>query len=336
VPATPQILEVLDGARRRRTPLFFDVDDLIFDPDLAAEIPALQILPPDEAALWMEGVRRYRTTMEACDAFIGSTPMLCRHAEEVTGLPAYEFPNGVGLALSRLADATLRQPRRAGPPRIGYLSGTDTHAADWAYVEPAIVEVLARRPDVELWLGGYVEPSSALDTYAGRVVRLPFAPWTDLPGTLRDLDVNLVPLEPGSRFNQAKSAIKWLEAALAETVTVASPTEPFVDAIAPGTNGVLANDPEEWVAAVTDLLARPDDAARMASRARRDALVRWSPHVQGPRYRDILATPLEPRRKAASAWEPVTVDEPPWRRRHPMEPYPPGRRRWFRRSSGRG
>jgi glycosyltransferase involved in cell wall biosynthesis len=334
VPATTQVLVLLEGVRRRGAPLFFDVDDLIFDPDLANEIPALRILPPEEADFWLEGVRRYRTTMEACDAFIGSTPMLCRHAEEVTGLPAYEFANGVGLTQSRLADAALARPRRPGPLRVGYLSGTDTHAADWAFVEPAIVEVLERRDDVELWLGGYVEPSPVLDRFRDRVLRLPFVPWTELPGIVRDLDVNLVPLEPGSRFNEAKSAIKWLEAALAETVTVASPTEPFVDAIVPGANGRLAGDTAEWVAAVTEVLDAPGDRARMASRARRDALVRWSPHVQGPRYRQILTEPLRSRRRSDAGWDPVALDEPAWRRRHPLEQYPPGRRRRFRRSSG--
>jgi hypothetical protein len=272
----------------------------------------------------MEGVRRYRTTMETCDAFIGSTPMLCRHAEAVTGLPAHQFANGVGLELGRLSDLALRRPRRPGPPRLGYLSGTDTHAADWAFVEPAVVQLLERRPEVELWVGGYVEPSPALDRFADRMARLPFADWTDLPGVLRDLDVNLAPLEPGSRFNEAKSAIKWLEAALVETVTVASPTEPFLDAIDPGRTGAVAGALDEWVAAVDALLVDPADAARMARMARREALLRWSPHLQGPRYLDILAAPPTARRPAES-WEPVALDEPSWRRRHRLDPYPPRR-----------
>ena len=262
VPATKQVLQSLDRVRARGTPLFFDVDDLIFDPDLAPEIPALQQLPTEEAALWMEGVRRYRTTMEACDAFIGSTPMLCRHAEATTGLPVFLFANGVGLELGRISDAARQRVRRPGPPRLGYLSGTDTHAADWAFVEPAVADVLERHPDAELWLGGYVEPSPALARFGRRMVRLSFSVWTDLPGVLRDLDVNLAPLEPGSRFNEAKSAIKWLEAALVETVTVASPTDPFRDAVDPGVNGLLAAGADEWVAAVDGLLAAPEEAAR--------------------------------------------------------------------------
>ncbi|MGI0130752.1 MAG: glycosyltransferase, partial [Thermoplasmata archaeon] len=67
VPATVQILDLAASVRALGIPLIFDVDDIIFDPGIAKEIPALAILPAEEAALWMEGVRRYRTTMEACD-----------------------------------------------------------------------------------------------------------------------------------------------------------------------------------------------------------------------------------------------------------------------------
>ena len=45
---------------------------------------------------------------------------------------------------------------------MGYLSGTNTHNEDWAFVEPAIAQVLRRRPEVELWIGGLLDPSSAL------------------------------------------------------------------------------------------------------------------------------------------------------------------------------
>lgn len=309
VPATVQVLRLLDDIRAAGTPLFFDVDDLIFDPDLRDEIPALKILEGEDAELWLEGVRRYRTTMEACDAFIGSTAALVEHAQSVVGLPSLRFSNGVGLLLARASDIALTRSRAPGPLRIGYLSGTTTHDHDWAYVEPAVADVLDARPEVELWLGGYVNPSDALTKFGARVRRLPFRPWTEVPGTLRDLDVNLAPLEPGSVFNESKSAIKWLEAALTATPTVASPTEPFREAIEHGVNGLLAQSQDEWRDAICALV---DDLAlgrRIGERAKRDALLRWSPHLQGRRYLDILESPLEARRP--STWTaPVALDEP--------------------------
>ncbi len=117
VPATIQVLDLIARVRAGAGVVVFDVDDLIFDPDIADEIPALRLLPPDEARLWLEGVRRYRTTMEACDAYIGSTARLVEHARTVVGIDSYLFENGVGAALGAASDIALRTLRRPGPPR---------------------------------------------------------------------------------------------------------------------------------------------------------------------------------------------------------------------------
>src|SRR5690606_20534393 len=116
VPATIEVLDLIERLRERGRPVLYDVDDLIFDPDLAAEIPALPILEGDGADLWLDGVRRYRTTLEACDVFIGSTDTLVEHAAAVVpGLVTERFDNGVGIVGARAADLARRRPRRPGP-----------------------------------------------------------------------------------------------------------------------------------------------------------------------------------------------------------------------------
>ena len=189
--------------------------------------------------------------------------------------------------------------------------------------------MLDRHPDVELWLGGHLPDSRALDRFGPRVVRLPFTPWLELPAVLRDLDVNLSPLAPGSRFNEAKSAIKWLEAALTATPTVASPTRPFRDAIAPDgpdadAAGYLAEDHADWVGAIDELLTDDGARARVGAVARRRALLEWAPARQGLRYAAILEAvaargPL-PAAERPTGFTPVALDEPAL----PvvLEPYP--------------
>jgi hypothetical protein len=262
--------------------------------------------------------------MEACDLFVGSTQLLCEHATAVTGLPSERFPNGVGLLLGQISDRELRRPRSPGPLRMGYLSGTITHDRDWAEVEPAVLEVMARHPEVELWLGGHLNPSPALAVVQDRVRRLPLLDWRELPGVLRDLDVNLAPLEPGNRFNEAKSAIKWLEAALTATPTVASSTEPFREAIDDGVNGLLATGHDAWVAALELLVSDGSERARLGRRARRDALLRWSPHLQADRYLAVLEAARrrvaeQGHHRSTSAFVSVANDEPPMPT--PLQPY---------------
>jgi len=315
VPATHQFLEVIARAKQRGIPVVYDVDDLIFDPDIAEEIPALRILRPTEADGWLYGVHRYRTTMEHCDGFIGSTPQLIRHAQAVTGLPAAQFDNGVGILPAKLSDRARARRRQPGPLRIGYLSGTITHDHDWFYVEPAIIETLDRHPDIELWLGGHLPESEALERFGQRVKRIPFAPWTKLPALIHQLDVNLAPLEPGSRFNEAKSAIKWLEAALVATPTIASSTEPFRDAIEQGESGFIAEDLEDWRESLELLITDRRTRRLIGERARREALLRWSPHLQGRRFLEILvqaqAWPAVAAARPPSDWVDAIADEPP-------------------------
>jgi hypothetical protein len=158
-----------------------------------------------------------------------------------------------------------------------------------------------------------------------RVRRLPFLPWVELPEVLRDLDLNLAPLEPGSRFNDAKSAIKWLEAALVGTPTIASPSAPFVEAIHEGRTGWLADTPEQWVGALDRALGDAHDRRAVGEQARRAALMRWSPHLQADRYLRILEHLVGapgPRRAPSAAWVPVALDEPWLPDRVPLEPYP--------------
>lgn len=324
VPSTPQILDLIQRTRRLGTPVLFDVDDLIFDPALAREIPALSLLPTDEAELWMQGIRRYRTTMEACDGFIGSTEILTAHAGQVTGLPTYRFDNGVSLAFAAQADRALRRPRTPGPLRIGYLSGTNTHTHDWAMVEPAVVAIMEEMPDAELWMVGEIEPTGALRPVWDRVRSIPAQYWLDLPGLLRDLDINLAPLVGDSRFNEAKSAIKWLEAALVATPTIASPTQPYQDAIRSGHTGILAKAPPEWEEALRTLASDGPMRDAMGEMARRDALLRWSPHLQGERYERILtqAVAAGPNLARKARFEVEPCCDEPFEPGHALEAYP--------------
>ncbi len=317
VPATEQILDLVDMIRMRPepVPVLFDIDDLIFDPGLRGELdPVLIKVSGLDLDLYWQGIRRYRTTLEAADAYIGPTAMLCDRVTELTGVPSHRWANGIGREIARMSDFELYRPRKPGPVRIGYLSGTNTHNEDWAFVEPSIVNVLRARPEIQLWIGGLLEYSSALEEFASRIRRLPLKPWNELPGVLRHLDVNLAPLEPGKVFNESKSAIKWLEAALTRTPTVASPSQPFREAIEHGSSGMLAESLDDWSRLLLALIDDPALRSRIGHSAREHALLTLSPAQQGYRYLDILerarsAVATQGHRPLFAHWEPELLSE---------------------------
>ncbi|QOQ38319.1 glycosyltransferase [Trueperella pecoris] len=316
VPATNQVLELISQVKNlpRIVPVLGDIDDLIFDPDIVDSLDNLDSLSTEERELWVRGIHRYRTTLDVCDYFVGSTQTVSREGARLLGVPAQRFANGIGHLLGSASQEQTYRERTPGPLRIGFFSGTKTHDADWASIEGAVAQVLASRPEVELWLGGLVEPTAALEPYWERIVRIPFVAWYELPAYLRDLDICLAPLTADSIFNEAKSAIKWLEAALVETPTVAFPSQPFREAIDDGQTGFLARTPEEWVTAITSLI--DDDAlrTRIGRRAKRAALLTLSPILQGRAYETILVNAWRHVQrnghKNRGTFPPVLDDEP--------------------------
>ncbi|WP_127841542.1 glycosyltransferase [Actinomyces wuliandei] len=367
VPATTQVLDLVTAVKERpgAVPVLYDVDDLIFDPSLRGQLKGLEGLSAREERLWWHGVERYRTTLEACDGFIGSTEVLCQEATRLAHLPAYRYANGVGALLARASDRVIREDDMAArgartPPArvvsaramrgipgatgaqavgsaeqdrsgagsednadrgssettvsIGYFSGTTTHDADWAAVEPAVVAVMRRHPHVRLVLGGHLRPTKALSPLAERVSTVPFTSWLELPRVLRDTDICLAPLTGDSVFNEAKSAIKWLEAALVGRPVVAAATGPFQEVVEHGRTGMLATTTEQWEEALEELIGSQALRSRMGAMARREALLELSPLTQGRAYEKILVQAalrlrLEGRRQPSS-WVPVADDEP--------------------------
>ena len=219
-------------------------------------------------------------------------PGLVEHARRVVGIDAHLFENGVGVAigvaerhrapsaaLARAAPgrllqrhhhprrrlATHRAQRRRGPGR-----------------PPGRRAVAGRPPAPDR---GASSAGSATGSVGCRS-RLA----STCPALLRDLDVNLAPLEPGSRFNDAKSAIKWLEAALVGDADHRQPVGTVPrrhrrrpHRVARRRPGGLGSD------ASTVPSTTATSATSVGARARRAALLRWSPHRQGDRYLEILA-----------------------------------------------
>ncbi|MBR6459056.1 MAG: glycosyltransferase [Actinomycetaceae bacterium] len=332
VPATCQILDLIEEIRRSDTPIVGDIDDLIFDPEIEPLLDNLDGLSKPERDLWRRGIYRYRTTLEHCDYFIGSTHTISSEAERLLGIPSHTWFNGVGAKLAQVSQRALDRKRKKGAVRIGYFSGTDTHDADWASIERAIIRILNQYPNVELRLGGMVEPTEKLEAYAQRIERIPFVVWHELPRHLRNIDICLAPLTRDSIFNESKSAIKWLEAALVQTPTVASPTEPFRDAIDDGRTGILAQSEDEWVEAIAKLLDDSHLRASMGREAQRAVLMELSPARQGARYVRILEQARAHVRthghRDLSEWENVYDNEPFSAAAAVMEVYEIPRRRF--------
>jgi len=197
----------------------------------------------------------------------------------------------VSLAGRELAARTTRRTDD-GRIRLGYFSGSATHDEDWRAIEPAVTALMHRDPRVELWLVGPLSTSTVLDRFGDRVTRVLPVPWQDLPQLLAQVDVNLAPLE-ATPFTAGKSAIKWLEAALVGTPTIATATPPFRDAVVDGETGLLVEPGADWSDALARVCDEPHVARLWGVQSRSSALSAYSPEMQADRYHAYFSAVLE-------------------------------------------
>jgi glycosyltransferase involved in cell wall biosynthesis len=320
VPMAGYVRDLLAAARRRGVPVLFSCDDLVFE-EAAVPADALALLPPGQCAGWLAYVERYAETLRASDGFLGTTEPLVAAASRL-GAAGRVVRNGLGEAQLAVAEATRKRRQAASRDgqtiRLAYLSGTTMHDRDFAAIEGALAAVLAARPSVRLRLVGYLRTGPLLARFADRIERLPFLPWPDLFASLGEVDVNLAPLAGREPFDDAKSEVKYLEAAVLGVPTIASPTSAFRHAIEDGRNGLLAAGENEWEEKILRLV---DDAGlrrRLGNAALADAFLHYTPAAQA----DELVAALDAFASTAPGVSPgdgETADAAALRTRHPGE-----------------
>ena len=293
---SPHIETMFRLARATGTRIAFDVDDLMTRPELARIeiIDGIRTIGATEVATqsYFEGMLR---TMQAADCCITTTAELAAELRRQRDI-VHVLPNVFEADTLRRARYAHRQRQESGGPagdgmhvRLGYAGGTRTHQRDFAQVAPALARVLAARPQALLVLfreaGNHrgllqMEEFPELASLADRIEWRDMVPLEHLPSELARFDVSLCPLEVGNAFCEAKSELKYFEAALAGACTVASPTGPYRRAITDGVNGFLAADDAAWEAALLRLVDDPALRRVVARRAYHDVLWRFGPWRQ--------------------------------------------------------
>ena len=290
---TPHVAAVIARAKALGKRVLFDVDDLIFDDRYAHLIMETLDQTVDENALqnWFGWISRCGATLRLCEGAITTNEFLAERIRRFADVPTWVVPNFLNRAQLELS-ADLRAAGggsgrpRDGSIRLGYFSGTPTHNRDFAIVEPAIEQLFVDDPSISLLMVGFAPPSERLARFAHRIETIPLQDFLNLQIAIAGVDINLVPLQDNV-FTNCKSELKYFEAAVVGTVTVASPTYTLRESISHGENGFLARA-QEWYEelskATSDLVCLP----RIANTAAADAIRRYSPEAQTAALRGAL------------------------------------------------
>jgi len=302
---SPHVETMIRLAREAGSRVAFDVDDLMTHPDLARVeiIDGIRTIGATESgtAEWFAAMR---STLLAADFAIATTEELAAEMRLQREL-VHVLPNIFDEATHRAARRARRLRLEAGADglvRLGYAGGTRTHQRDFGVASAALARVLRARPQARLVLfreAANHRPLLDLGEYPelagleGQIEWRDMVPLEQLPDELARFDVCLAPLEVGNRFCEAKSELKFFEAALAGVCTVASPTGPYRRAIRAGHTGWLAPDGAAWEQILLQLVDTPELRAAAARAAYHDVLWRFGPRRQAELARSLVAA-LDP------------------------------------------
>ncbi|WP_250440117.1 MULTISPECIES: glycosyltransferase [unclassified Caballeronia] len=269
---SPSIGALIDRARRRGVRVLFDVDDLVFDTDYVHLI--LSSLDQDannESALngWFASIARQGTLLKMCDGAIVTNAFLGdRIRAFAPSLPVSTVPNFLNRDQQAISERMFEQKQErdfesSQPFHIGYFSGTPTHRRDFDIAAPALARLLRDDSRLRLLIVGALESAAILKPYKHRIDRYPLQDYMNLQRLIARTELNIGPLLDNP-FTNCKSELKFFEAAITGTVTIASPTYAFRQAISDGVTGLLSRS-HEWHTKLERAVELLDDRQRYAN-----------------------------------------------------------------------
>ncbi|KJK25726.1 hypothetical protein UB46_03475 [Burkholderiaceae bacterium 16] len=310
--------EFLKYAKVRGIKVVFDVDDLVFEPEVIDQIDGFRLLPEGQQRQYIDGVHQYRELLLAADLVTVPTEYLRARVEKL-GRTAAVIPNSINRAQQDIAsEIPVPSSIEHKVVRIGYFSGSRTHQADFAQCADALFEVMRENPDTVLRVVGYLDLEPRWDKLADRIERLGFQPYKTMLRVLGECDINIAPLDLGSVFCHGKSELKFFEAGLLGIPTVASATDTFARAIDSDVNGYALTAQQEWKDKLSKLIASRELRREIGAKARETALAHFAIQEVARTARDVYGLTAPHEMQAPAEAELPTIG---------MEPLAPGRLR---------
>lgn len=295
VPAWRDVIALIEMAKALKKIVIFDIDDLVFAPEWYPEpFESYQKqLSKEEYQGLVEGVKLYQEALSHCDFAIGSTPPLKTAMAEIVGDGnAFYHRNGLDNSILSFIEAPPIKCKR-DYLSILYGSGTKTHDADFELIASAIAQLFKRYSHLRLTIIGYLNIPPVLKPYHSRIDRIPFLTSTEAYWQfLAQADINIAPLT-SSKFNDCKSEIKWLEAAILGVPSVVSATLTYREALEDGTDAFLAANPQEWEEKLKRLILDANLRHDIAEKARKKALQDYSPQALSEQLQYILTDTID-------------------------------------------
>jgi len=233
-----------------------------------------------------EKLVKKRPMMEAMillsDHIVVSTEPL-KQALKKYGKKITVIPNAIDPEIWKVKKAEARADNII---RIGWI-GSGSHLADTHIINGAFNRILAKYPNVEIHLCGFVDNDSSRGEREFH--HKPTIGYKEYPQYVADLDLDIAvaPLMD-SEFNRAKSNIKWLEHSMLATPMVLSNVTPYKECVEDRKTGFLAKGEDQWVKYLSWLIEDPLRRKTMGEAAKKKVMAEYLISKQLPKYEKLF------------------------------------------------
>jgi CDP-glycerol glycerophosphotransferase len=278
-------MDLAEAVRDTGGKVIYDTDDIIHDDTIFLQSEYFARDPKSANQLQLLS-KKFVNLMRLADGFTVTTPALLRSVKPF-GRPAVIVNNNLSeVLIEQYADAPKRGTRST--INLCYFAGTAVDSTDFDECKVALLNLLLDRPGVVLHIVGSLDVNDLADAAIdGQVQRHGLMSYAAMHVFLRNMDINLAPLAD-TPFNDALSALKVFEAALHSIPTIASPSEPYGNAIQDRVTGYLARTQQDWSNALYDAVDNPDMRHKIGDAARRIIVCAFSAKNSAKQLSDFL------------------------------------------------
>ena len=274
---TPSVEKMIAKIKAQGKEIIFETDDLVYDAKYLEHMDYFKVMNSFEKKLYENGVGGeiladpYVKTCTTTTTFLADK--LREHGKDVFIVPNKLCKKDVEVAENILQN---KKPKTGEIIRIGYFSGALSHNKDFATISDALMQIMQKYTQVELFLAGPLDTESKLNKFSDRIKKIPYAPRDKHFENVASVDINIAPLEIGNPFCESKSELKFFEAGIVEVPTVAAATQPFREAIDDGVDGFVASGTEQWIEKLESLITNENLRKEIGKKAREKALEKYT------------------------------------------------------------
>lgn len=267
-------------AHTRNIPILYDIDDLVCNTQyLKLVTNTLNVHFGGEADydFWFAYFSRLEKAASLADGFITTNDFLGKKLSERFQKPYQIIINSLNQEQLEVSKRCIKQKNYfKNPFEVGYFSGTPSHINDFRVIASEMIELLQGCPNMVLKVVGFMEFPDAIQPFikSGRVQFTPLVDFLELQRLIAQVDVNIVPLVQNT-FTNCKSELKFFEAAVVNTVTIATPIYTYRNAIENGKTGFLC-EAGQWYSCIKDVYDKKIDISNIVDNAREYCIKHYS------------------------------------------------------------